>query len=549
MFLKIVRSAQNIDYVYVVEGYRDSSGRIKHKYLFSLGRLEDFLNTESFKKLAKRALSESVEKQFDLTKISEGRVLNYGHCLIKKLWDKFQFDEFFSRVSKKKQFNLSQAVLYMTARHMISSDSKLGMYESRKDFLGFESIGINHLYRALDVLAESKEELEEYLFNRRYNLFNNQVDVVFYDVTTIYFESQNEDILRKYGFSKDGKMRSIFLRRSRKSQIGSVQIVLGLLIDSEGFPIGYEIFPGNTFDGKTLLPFLERLKKRFSLKRIIIVADKGINSKINLLKLKEQGFGYIVAVRLKSADFQLHKEVFNPEGYVEIKTEEGIFKYKQIKYSFKVRDLEGKIKEITDTVIISYSDKRAEKDRAEREILINKAIKLLESPSIIEGLNKRGGKKYIKTEGQNRYILDETLIKRDMEFDGYYAVQSSENLSPEQILSAYHSLWKIEESFRIMKHTIEVRPVYHWTEKRIRGHLVVCFLSFLFMRMLESALNKDVSTERIKEALQSVTLTEFSIDGKEYYLKNRMDKVAKALFKALKVSEPTHLTAKEEFGI
>ncbi|MDI1471898.1 hypothetical protein QI155_05050 [Thermodesulfovibrio sp. 1176] len=177
-------------------------------------------------------------------------------------------------MSKKKQFNLSQAVFYMTARHMISSDSKLGMYESRKDFLGFESIGINHLYRALDVLAESKEELEEYLFNRR-------------------------------------------------------------------------------------------------------------------------------------------------------------------------------------------------------------------------------------------------------------------NLSAEQILSAYHSLWKIEESFRIMKHTIEVRPVYHWTEKRIKGHLVVCFLSFLFMRMLEFALNKDVSTERIKEALQSVTLTEFSIDGKEYYLKNRMDKVAKALFKTM----------------
>mgnify|MGYP000142963534 CR=1 FL=1 len=536
MFLKVVRSAQNIDYVYVVEGYRDQSGRIRHKYLFSLGRLEDFLNTESFKKLAKRALGESTEKQFDLTKISEGKILNYGHCLIKKLWDRFHFDEFFIRVSKKR-FNLSQAVFYMTSRHMILSDSKLGMYESREDFLGFDGIGINHLYRALDVLAEIKEGLEEYLFRERYNLFNNQVDVVFYDVTTIYFESQNEDVLRKYGFNKDGK-------------IGNVQIVLGLLIDSEGFPIGYEIFPGNTFDGKTLLPFLERLKKRFSLKRIIIVADKGINSKINLLKLKEHGYGYIVAVRLKNADAQLHEEVFNPEGYVEIQTEEGIFKYKQIKQSFKVKDWEGKTKEITDTVIISYSDRRAEKDRAERERLINKAIKLLQSPSIIEGLNRRGGKRYIKTEGQNRYILDETLIQRDKEFDGYYAVQSSEeNLSAEQILSAYHSLWKIEESFRIMKNTIEVRPVYHWTEKRIRGHLVVCFLSFLFMRILESALNKEVSTERIKEALRSITLTEFTLDGKEYYLKNKMDKVAKALFKALKVSEPTHLTAKEEFRI
>jgi len=537
MFLKIVRSAQNIDYVYVVEGYRDDSGRIRHKYLFSLGRLEDFLNTESFKKLAKRALSDRSEKQFDLTKISEGKTLNYGHCLIKKLWDRYQFDEFFKNLSKNKQFNLSKSVFYMTARHIISSDSKLGMYESRESFLGFEDIGINHLYRALDVLAENKEELEEYLFKKRYNLFNNQIDIVFYDVTTIYFESQQEDILRKYGFSKDGKL-------------GCVQIVLGLLIDSEGFPIGYNIFAGNTFDAKTLIPFLENLKKRFSLKRIIIVADRGINSKINLYKLKELGYGYIVAVRLKSADSQLLKEVFNPEGFIEINTTEGVFKYKEIRHSFKIKDEEGKTKEITDKVIISYSEKRAEKDRADRELLINKAIKLLQSPSTIEGLNKRGGKKYIKTEGENRYSLDERLIERDQRFDGYYAIQSSEeNLKAEEILSAYHSLWKIEESFRIMKHTIEVRPVYHWTERRIRGHLVVCFLSFLFMRMLEEALNKEVSPEKIKEALRSVTLTEFNLDGRDYYLKNRIDKIGKALFKALKVIEPANVVAKEEFTI
>jgi transposase len=132
-----------------------------------------------------------------------------------------------------------------------------------------------------------------------------------------------------------------------------------------------------------------------------------------------------------------------------------------------------------------------------------------------------------------------------MEFNGYYAVQSSKQLSAKQILSGYHSLWKIEEFFRIMKHTIEVRPVYHWTEKRIKGHLVVSFLSFLFMRGLETVLNKDVSTERIKEALRSITLTGFKINGKEYYLKNKMDKVGKFLFKALKVNEPANVTAKE----
>jgi transposase len=131
-------------------------------------------------------------------------------------------------------------------------------------------------------------------------------------------------VLRKYGFSKDGK-------------IGSVQIVLGLLIDMEGFPIGYEIFPGNTFDAKTLIPFLEKIKKRFSLNRIIIVADRGINSRLNLLKLRELGFGYIVGLRLKSADGELLKEVFNPEGFVEIQTEAGLSNTNRSSIHLKLR--------------------------------------------------------------------------------------------------------------------------------------------------------------------------------------------------------------------
>lgn len=537
MFLKVVRSAQNIDYVYVVEGYRDSSGRTKHKYLFSLGKLEDFLQTPSFQKLARRALGYASERKFDLKNITEGKVLYWGHCLIKRLWDKFDFDRFFNESKSKVRSDIAKAIFYMVARHMMLSDSKLGMYETRLDFLGFEGIGINHLYRALDVLVERKEEIEDYLFGARYDLFNSKVDVVFYDVTTIYFESQSEDVLRKYGFSKDGKP-------------GCVQIVLGLLIDSEGFPIGYEVFPGNTFDGRTLIPFLEKLSKRYSLGKIIIVADRGINSKLNLLKLRQLGMGYIVGMKLKNASESLLKEVFDSRGYKEAATSEGVFRYKTLKQRFRLRDEGGRIQEIEDTVVVSYSEKRAECDRAERKRLIEKALRLLENPSTIEALNRRGGKKYIKAEKRGKYILDEKAIERDIVFDGYYAIQSSEeNIKAEQIVEAYHRLWKVEESFRIMKHSLEIRPVYHWKEQRIKGHLVVCFLSFLFMRMLEEALSDRVSVDKIKEALRSITVTEFSIDDTKYYLRNKMDKVAKELFRALKVALPEHITEAEKFRI
>ncbi len=199
---------------------------------------------------------------------------------------------------------------------------------------------------------------------------------------------------------------------------------------------------------------------------------------------------------------------------------------------------------------MSYSDKRAERDRAERQELIEKAINLLDTPSKIEGLNKRGGKKYIKAENKSKYILDKELIEKDKVFDGYYALQSSEDkLTAEEVLAAYHSLWKIEESFRVMKHTLQIRPVYQWTEKRIRGHLVVCFPSFLFMRMIENELGRTVSAESIKEALRSIKLTEFSLDDKEYYLKNKIDKVGKEIFRVLKVKEPANITVKEDFKI
>ncbi len=154
MFLKVVRSAQNNDYVYVVEGYRDSEGRIKHRYLFSLGRLDEFLQSVSFRKLAKKALLNEKDKRVSLSSISEGRIIHYGHCLIKKLWDKFNFDEFFRSVDTNKQFDIVKAVFYITARHIIQPDSKLGMYEGKDSYIGFEQIGINHLYRALRLVKK-----------------------------------------------------------------------------------------------------------------------------------------------------------------------------------------------------------------------------------------------------------------------------------------------------------------------------------------------------------------------------------------------------------
>ena len=315
MFLKIVKSGQKIDYVYVVEAYRNERGKVSHRYLFSLGKLEDILSSPGFKRLAKLALEDElteIEKKgkdllFDNNIVSEGEVLKYGHLILKRIWDKFKLDEYFSQIKEntKISYDLSAAIFYMVTKHIMEPDSKLGMYESKDHYLNLPSINLNHLYRSLDVLSEYKEDLELYLFEKNRHLFNMEVDVVFYDVTTIYFESKDEDMLRKFGFSKDGKSNE-------------VQIVLGLLTDQDGRPIGYDLFEGNTFDGNTLKPFLKRLKERFNINRIVIVADKGINSKVNLSEIKFLGYEYIVASRLKNMDKEILDNVFDPDYKGEI---------------------------------------------------------------------------------------------------------------------------------------------------------------------------------------------------------------------------------------
>ncbi len=451
MFLKVVKSSQGIPYVYVVDGYRDDEGKVRHKYLFSLGRLDDFINSPSFRKLASLITGQKeVEKEIAAS-ISEGELRRYGHLVLKKLWDRFRLDEYFSQldVKGKREFDIAKAVFYMVSRHIIESDSKLGMYESKGRYINQGDLGLNHLYRALDVVSERKEDIEGYLFEQNKSLFNMTVDVVFYDVTTIYFESHDEGILKRYGYSKDGK-------------INRVQVVMGLIVDREGRPIGFDIFSGNTFDGKTLEVFLERMKERFKIERVIIVADRGINSRVNLLRLRELGYSYIVGMRLKGKGREFLDEVFKEEGYREVTTE-------------------------------------------------------------------------------------------DERFDGYYAIQTSERwMKAEEVIGAYHDLWKIEESFRIMKSNLEVRPVFHWTERRIKGHFVVCFIAFLLLRTLEVMLREKeekVSSERIKEALREMVVTEVSIEGKRCYLKHKLNEFQKRIIKRLKAEIPENLTVVEDFSI
>jgi len=218
------------------------------------------------------------------------------------------------------------------------------------------------------------------------------------------------------------------------------------------------------------------------------------------------------------------------------------------------KDENKKLHRLAENIVVSCSPKRAKKDASDRERLVEKAKKLLENPELNKSQNKCGGKKYLDqvSKDNTTYALAIDKIAQDAKFDGYYAIQTSEKtMSATEIMDAYHTLWKIEESFRIMKSTLEVRPIFHWSKTRIEGHFVVCFLAFLMERTLEQILQKvdgeiDASPEKIRQALNSMQLAGVASSNGEKFIKTTCKPLGKEIFKNLRISQPSNISNSDD---
>jgi len=556
MFIKTTR-AHGREYIKLVESYKEN-GKSRHRVLYNFGRADMIKQDESFLRIVRRlcevaGLPSSDENFFEnggLGDCSEATMLNYGYLAYRKLWEDLGIQGCLEEIQHltKVTYSLPNVAFLMAVQHLLEPRSKLSTYENQRKYFNMDESVLHQMYRALDKFSEQKEHIETGLFQYNYIRLNKTVDVVFYDVTTISFESVIADELRNFGFSKECKFNE-------------VQVVLGMIIDSNGIPVGYELFPGNTFDGKTMVKALENIKKRFGINRVIIVADRGINSKMNLSLIKEANYGYIVASKIKGMSAKMQDRLLDPCGFVTLdeKNAEQGFRYKSIEYENIFTDENGKKHVLNENLVITYSPKRAKKDSADRVRLVEKAEKLLENPEKINALNKRGGKKYIDRIDPKKaetWKLAADKIEKDAKFDGFYGIQSSEtNLSPIEIVDAYSMLWKIEESFRIMKSTLEIQPVFLWNEERIKGHFVVCFLAFLMERTMElllaNATDDDevsASPEKIREALNSMQLAAVTTSDRKMLIKTKPTPLAKKIFKMLKLPTPANISTNDDLS-
>lgn len=554
MYLKTTKSSGK-QYLKLVKSYR-KNGKVMQEVVANLGALDNFTNdslsglSRAFNKLLMlRELNFPKEETANIRDLTGGEFSCYGYLPYKHLWNKFKLTEILTQTILNKhkiQYDLPAGVFSMIVNRLLSPSSKLKHYNTKQKFTLIEGDKENELhdyYRTLEYLSESKEEIEERLFEARKDLFNQELDVVFYDVTTYHFESQRAQGLLNFGFSKANK-------------INEVQVVMGLLIDKEGIPVGYELFEGNTFDSKTLPKILTGLKKRFSIRRIVLVADKGINSKENLTEIREAGFEYIVAGRLKNMSRALQQEILSEQGYLTIDAgDDSVFAYKVISHQTR-KTIEKITTSYEENLICTYSQKRAENDAYNRQRAITKAENAIKTGLAGSALKKRPGyKRFIKgeaiTETSPKYQLDEEKIENESRFDGYYVIQTSDkSLSPLDVISQYGYLYKIEESFRLLKSTMKSRPVFHWSTKRIKGHFLICFIALLLERTLEYQLKKNnitFTTERIKEALSNSLFAEVKTDESSvYHIKMQQPELTTKIFGMLRIKHLPNVVSRNE---
>lgn len=385
-------------------------------------------------------------------------------------------------------------------------------------------LSVDRMYRCMDTLEDKEILVQKTVLNAFRPLIGEKVEVLFFDVTTLYFESASEDDLRRFGFSKDQKTHM-------------TQLVLALATTQEGLPVGYKLFPGNTAETSTLIQAVNDWKEVFDIANITIIADRAMMSDKNMLLLEQSGMRYVIAAKLKLLPKRLQESILSRENEQTIyRTEEDVVTVQEHLYEKR-------------RLIVSHSTKRAHKDARDREQILNKLKKTIGKESSTKKLvTNRGYLSVITESGSSTIKIDENKVAAAIRWDGLHGVLTNiPNISHQEILGLYKRLWVIEESFRINKHTLEMRPVYHHASRRIKAHILLCYITFAVCRYVQKRIAmqyENLSIDRIRNILIDV---QYSVlrDGKtesKYCLPSKMSMEARQIYSVFSLKRDKRLT-------
>ncbi len=512
MFIR-EKTVQGRTYLQVVENYREGA-KVRQRVIATLGRKDELQASGQIegvlRSLARFSEKVRVTEEFREGKLAAGKVQKIGPDLIMgRLWSELGCDAAIGKLlsGRKYSFSVERAVYAATLARLFFPGSDRTADRQARDFriAGAEGLSLHHLYRAMAWLGEERERLEEELFFRNRDLFSS-LSVVFFDTTSLYFEGRGGESLGQKGYSKD--------RRPDENQM-----VVGVVMDDTGRPIACPMWPGNTTDAATVAPVATRLRERFGVSDIVIVADRGMVGAANAKKLTDLGFPYILGVKMRLEKAAM-AEVLSRAG-----------RFREVAENLKVKEVRHGGKRY----VVCVNPEEAEHDRLSREVII----------SDLQDRLKRGASSLIGNSGYRRYLklgqkpeIDWERVKAEERYDGKWVLATTADLTATEVAQKYKELWRVERIFREAKDTLSTRPIYHKYDATIAGHVFCSFLALLIMHELKRRIDFPCEWRQLKQDLEAVYEIEVADDGKTWLLRSPLEGVAGKVFKAAGVAVP-----------
>jgi len=546
MYLRIYTDKRiNKTYLTIARGYQNAEGKTRTKIVEYLGSLEELQKKYDdpiahFKQVVAQLNKEEKESKAPLTltfnkdeKLQENvsNNKNFGYLALSRIYHELKIDKFLINKFKARDvsgFKINNIIKLLVFARCLFPDSKKSTYENKDMFFENTNFSLKEVYNALTYIFPFKKQLQSYIYDHIQKQYKPKNEAIYYDVTNYYFEIDDNDDFRKKGVCKEHRPNPI--------------VQMGLFMDSLGLPMCYDLFEGNTNDCLTLKPMIQELQKNYDVGRVIVVADKGLNTGNNIAYNKAIGNGYVMSLSVRGASKDLKDYVLDEDGY--IYNQDKTYKKKSRKCPREIiitkKDKDGRTIKVKQNVdehqVVFWSADYAKRAKAERQPAIDKARDLIGNVQKYNKKNCVGASKYVKhlvfdkntgeiIEAKSQLSLDEDKIAEEEKLDGYYMIVSSEfDRTPDEIIDIYRGLWRIEEIFKVTKSVLDTRPVYVSRKDHIESHFLTCYISLVLSRVLQHKLDKKYSVAKILESLSKSTCCN---EDENIYLFNYYDAVLK----------------------
>ena len=550
LFIKKYKTSYGKTHCSIVDGYR-INGKIKHKTIKKYGYLEDlekqydnpieFLNKELI--ALKKEFESKITATFDKNEFNtfDDDTFNIGYAYLKTIFKQLDIDSILKekQYASKMEYSLSKCCELLTYSRILDPGSIKYTYEHKNQFFEPFDLSIDDLYRCLRPLLDCKEDIFKTIWENTKEKYKRDASTSYYDCTNYYFEIEYDDEDTK---NANGEIIKKGLRKRgpEKNHRPDPIVEMGLLLDKQGFPISYNLFSGSTQEKETLIPEIHNIKRRHSIDKVIVVADRGLNCSDNMIKMagidldKQNRDGYIYGQSVRGADKEFKDWILSDNYKIDkITDDEGneiIFKHKSRIYPRKMyitRDDKGLTKSgnkkkqsiiVDQKQMVYYSQKYADKQKRDRQMVIEKAKDLIKKPGAYTRATSYGAAGYINNikfdketgvvSNGSELSLNQAKIDEDAKFDGYYSiVTSEENLSDLELRNIYKGLAKIEETFKITKSEFNARPINVRLEDHIDTHFLICFIGLVIIRILQDETNNKYTLKNLLEKMKNFKCT------------------------------------------